>query len=224
MTTERTSEVPPVKVDVWSDIACPWCYIGKRKFEQAVAQSGIPVQVEYHAFELAPDLPQDFEGSEQDYLEIRGFSADQVQPLLARIVGAASAVGLHFDYDILLHTNMNKGHQLIRWAKTQERQLDMVERLLAAHFEEGRHVGRDEDLADLAAELGLDREDALTALRDDRHVDDVQADQARARQLGIQGVPFYVFEGQYGVSGAQDPSTFADVLRQLVEQKGEEVA
>lgn len=63
MTTERTSEVSPVKVDVWSDIACPWCYIGKRKFEQAVAQSGIPVQVEYHAFELAPDLPQDFEGS-----------------------------------------------------------------------------------------------------------------------------------------------------------------
>lgn len=213
--------IEPIRVDVWSDIACPWCYIGKRKLESAVTETGIPVEIEYHAYELAPDLPTEFEGSEQDYLEIRGFSADQVQPLLARIVRAAKAVGLDFDYDILRHTNMLKGHQLIRWAKTEGRQLDMVERILAAHFEEGRHVGRDSDLADLAGEIGLDREKALRALQEGRHVDDVQADEARAQQLGIRSVPFYVFETTYGVAGAQDPETFADILRRLAEKKQE---
>ncbi|WP_344202354.1 DsbA family oxidoreductase, partial [Pseudolysinimonas kribbensis] len=123
----------------------------------------------------------------------------------------------------LKHTNTVKAHQLIHWAKAQGRQLDMKERLLAAYFEEGRHVGRDEDLADLAAEIGLDRDEALAALRDDRHLDDVRADQALAQQLGINGVPFFVFDGQYGVSGAQDPATFADVLRQVAEKR-EEVA
>lgn len=213
------TEPTPIKVDVWSDIACPWCYIGKRKFETALADTGIPVEIEYHAYELAPDLPQEFEGSEQDYLEIRGYSADQVQPLLARLVGAAKAVGLDFDYDILRHTNMLKGHQLIRWAHSEGRQLEMVERILAAHFEEGRHVGRDEDLADLAAEIGLDRDKALAALTENRYVQDVRADEMRAQELGIRGVPYYVFDDTYGVSGAQDPATFSDILRQLAAQK-----
>ncbi len=210
-----SSATSPIRVDVWSDIACPWCYIGKKKFEAAVAETGIPVEVEYHAYELAPDLPEEFEGSEQEYLEIRGFTADQVEPLLARIVGAAAQIGLRFDYGILRHTNMLKGHQLIRFAKEQGLQLEMVERILAAHFEEGGHVGRNEDLADLAAEIGLDREEALAALRENRFADDVRADEAHAHRLGIRGVPFYVFEERYGVSGAQEPSTFAQVLRKL---------
>lgn len=216
-TTQSVQE--PIKVDVWSDIACPWCYIGKRKFEAAVARTGIPVEVVYHAYELAPDLPEEFEGSEQDYLEIRGFTADQVKPLLARIVGAAAQVGLRFDYDILRHTNMLKGHQVIAWAKSQGLQLEMIERILRAHFEEGGHVGRDEDLADMAAEVGLDREETLAALRENRFADDVRAEEAAAHRMGIQSVPFYVFEEQYGVSGAQDASTFADVLRKLADAK-----
>ncbi|MER6687523.1 DsbA family oxidoreductase [Streptomyces olivaceoviridis] len=220
--TSASSTGPgPIRVDVWSDIACPWCYIGKRKFESAVAETGIPMEIEYHAFELAPDLPEEFEGSERDYLEIRGYSDDEVEPLLARIVGAAKTVGLDFDYAVLRHTNMLKGHQLIHWAKTEGRQLDMVERILAAHFEQGRHVGRDQDLADLAAEIGLDREKALAALEGGRYVDEVQADEARARQLGIQSVPYYVFENAYGVPGAQDAATFAGILRQLAEEKRE---
>ncbi|GAA0949688.1 DsbA family oxidoreductase [Kribbella koreensis] len=209
----------PIKVDVWSDIACPWCYIGKRKFETALDDTGIAVEIEYHAYELAPDLPEEFEGSEQDYLEIRGYSADEVQPLLARLAGAAKAVGLDFDYDILRHTNMVKGHQLIRWAHSKGRQLDMVERLLAAHFAEGRHVGRDEELADLAAGIGLDRAEALAALAENRYLRDVRAEERRAKELGIRGVPYYVFDNTYGVSGAQDPSVFADILRQLSGRK-----
>jgi predicted DsbA family dithiol-disulfide isomerase len=211
----------PIKVDVWSDIACPWCFIGKRKFELGAAEAGIPVEVEYHSFELAPDTPVDFDGSEMDYLATRGFPAEQIPQMLSRVTGIAETVGLHYDYDKLQHTNTVKAHQLIHWAKAQGRQLEMKERLLAAYFEEGRHVGRDEDLADLAAEIGLDRAEALAALGEDRYLDDVRADQALAQQLGIQGVPFFVFDGQYGVSGAQDPATFADVLQQVAEKRAE---
>lgn len=214
----------PIKVDVWSDIACPWCFIGKRKFELGARDAGIPVEVEYHSFELAPDTPVDFDGSEQDYLTGRGFPAAQIPQMLARVTGIAETVGLHYDYDALQHTNTVKAHQLIHWAKAQGRQLEMKERLLAAYFEEGRHVGREEDLADLAAEIGLDRGEALAVLRDDRYLDDVRADQALAQELGITGVPFFVFDGQYGVSGAQDPATFADVLRQVAEKHEERTA
>jgi predicted DsbA family dithiol-disulfide isomerase len=217
------SSATPIKVDVWSDIACPWCFIGKRKFERGAAEAGIPVEVEYHSFELAPDTPVDFDGSEQDYLTSRGYPAEQIPQMLSRVTGIAETVGLHYDYDALQHTNTVKAHQLLHWAKAQGRQLDMKERLLAAYFEEGRHVGREEDLADLAAEIGLDRDEALAALREDRYLSEVRADQALAQELGINGVPFFVFDGQYGVSGAQDPATFADVLRQVA-QKREEVA
>jgi predicted DsbA family dithiol-disulfide isomerase len=213
----------PIKVDVWSDIACPWCFIGKRKFELGAAEAGIPVEVEYHSFELAPDTPVDFEGSELDYLTSRGYPAEQVPQMLSRVTGIAETLGLHYDYDALQHTNTVKAHQIIHLAKAQGRQLEMTERLLAAYFEQGRHLGRDEELADLAAEVGLDRDEALAVLAEDRYLADVRADQALAQQLGIQGVPFFVFEGQYGVSGAQDPATFADVLRQVVEKR-EEVA
>jgi len=209
----------PIKVDVWSDIACPWCFIGKRKFEAGAQQSGIPVEVEYHSFELAPDTPVDFDGSEQDYLVGRGYPADQVDGMLSRVTGIAETVGLHYDYDALQHTNTVKAHQLVHYAKARGRQLEMKERLLAAYFEEGRHVGRDEDLADLAAELGFDRDDVLRSLAEDEYLDDVRGDQALAQQLGINGVPFFVIEGKYGVSGAQDATTFANVLQQVAGER-----
>ena len=212
---------PPIKVDVWSDIACPWCFIGKRKFELGAAESGIPVEVEYHSYELAPDTPVDFEGSEEDYLASRGYPAAQVPQMLARVTGIAESVGLHYDYDALKHTNTVKAHQIIHLAKAKGRQLEMTERLLAAYFEQGRHLGRDEELADLAAEVGLDRDEALAVLATDVYLEDVRADQAMAQQLGIQGVPFFVFDGQYGVSGAQEAATFADVLRQVSEKRDE---
>lgn len=213
----------PIKVDVWSDVACPWCFIGKRKFEVGQAESGVPVEVEYHSFQLDPTTPVDYEGTHEEYLTGRGFPAGRVAEMDARVIGIAESVGLHYDFDVLQHTNTVKAHQLLHFAKAQGRQLEMKERLLAAYFEQGRHVGRDEDLADLAAESGLDREEALQALRDDRYLADVRADEALARELGIQGVPFFVFQGKYGVSGAQDAATFAQVLQQVASEQDAEV-
>lgn len=211
-----------VKVDVWSDIACPWCYIGKRKFEAGAAAFGAgpdaaPVEVEYHSFELSPDTPVDFEGTEAEFLSgHKGMPVEQAQQMLEHVAGIADSVGLDYDFDAMHHTNTVKAHQVIHLAKQHGKQLDMVERLFTAYFERGEHVGQDESLADLAAEVGLDRDEVLATLRDDGQLAAVRADQAQAQAFGINGVPFFVIDGKYGVSGAQDPAAFEQVLRQVV--------
>lgn len=211
----------PIKIDIWSDIACPWCYIGKRKFERGAAEftqagDGRAVEVEYHSFELAPDTPVDFDGTEIDFLvKHKGMPAEQVQQMLDRVVGIAADTGLAYDFSILQHTNTVKAHELLHFAKTQGKQLELTERLLSAYFTEGRHVGRIEDLADLAAEVGLDRDAAVAALESGEFTQAVREDQATAQGYGIQGVPFFVIDGAYGVSGAQEAAAFTQVLDQV---------
>ena len=206
----------PIKVDIWSDVQCPWCYIGKRKFEEGAAAFGGAVEVEYHSFELAPDTPVDFDGSPVDYLSQRkGIPVEQVAQMLANVTGIAASVGLEYDYDHVHQTNTVKAHELLHYAKAHGRQLDMKERLLKAYFVDGRHVGRVEDLADLAAEIGLDRAEVVRVLTDETYLAEVKADVARASEYGIKGVPFFVIDGTYGVSGAQDATTFANVLGQV---------
>ena len=139
----------------------------------------------------------------------------QVEEMLERVTGIAASVGLDFDYEHVHQTNTVKAHELIHLAKSKGRQLDMKERLLKAYFVEGRHVGHVADLADLAAEIGLDRAEVVAALEAETFLSDVKADVAQAAAYGIQGVPFFVIDGKYGVSGAQDPQTFTDVLRQV---------
>lgn len=214
----RVSEA--IKVDVWSDVQCPWCYIGKRKFEAAVAGFDGAVDVEYHSFELAPDTPVDFDGSPKDYLAQRkGISPDQVDQMLERVTGIAASVGLDYDYDHVHQTNTIKAHELLHYAKSKGRQLDMKERLLKAYFVDGRHIGRVEDLADLAAEIGLNRDEVVRVLTEETYLADVRADVTQAEAYGISGVPFFVFDEKYGVSGAQDAATFANVLEQVASEK-----
>ena len=211
-----------IKVDIWSDIQCPWCYIGKRKFEEGAAQFDGEVEVEYHSFELAPDTPVDFEGSPSDYLSQRkGMSLADVELMLERVTGIAADVGLDYHYENVHQTNTIKAHELLHYAKAQGRQLDMKERLLKAYFVDGRHVGRVQDLADLAAEIGLDRDGVVRALESGQFLADVKADVALAQRYGIQGVPFFVIDGKYGVSGAQDATAFLGVLEQVRAERTE---
>lgn len=211
----------PIKVDIWSDIACPWCYIGKRKFEAGAglfsgAGDDRGVEVEFHSFELSPDTPVDFVGSETDYLaQHKGISPEQAEQMLGRVGGIARQVGLDYDFAAMQHTNTVKAHELIHYAKAHGKQSEMKERLLRAYFVEGGHVGRIDDLADYAAEIGLDRADARSALERGDYLPDVRADQDTAQAYGINGVPFYVIDGRYGVSGAQEAATFAQVLEQV---------
>jgi predicted DsbA family dithiol-disulfide isomerase len=209
-----------IKVDIWSDVQCPWCYIGKRKFEAGAEQFGGDVEVEYHSFELAPDTPVDFDGTPMDYLaERRGLAPEQAQEMLARVTGIAKSVGLDYDYDHVHQTNTVISHELIHFAKSKGRQLEMKERLLKAYFVNGEHVGRIPDLVEIAVELGYDRDEVTEALESHRFLADVKADVEQAQAYGINGVPFFVIDGKYGVSGAQEAETFANVLTQVASEK-----
>ena len=212
-----------LKVDIWSDIACPWCYIGKRKFEAGVEKFGGDVDIEYHSFQLAPDTPVDFVGSAADSLATRkGIPREQVAEMFDRVTGVAKQVGLDYDYDAVQHTNTVLAHELLHYAKAHGRQVEMKERLLRAYFVEGKHVGRIDDLANLAADIGLDRADVVRSLTEEEFLADVRADESLAREYGIQGVPFFVIDGKYGISGAQDAATFAAALQQAKENAGAE--
>src|SRR5689334_22789390 len=157
-------------VDIWSDIACPWCFLGKRRFERALERFDRPVEVEYHAFELAPDTPVDFEGSEIDFLvRYKGMPPDQVEQMLARMTGLGAGEGLRYDFAALRHTRTLLAHQAIQHARTKGRQAELVERLFHAYFEERRHVGHADELAALAEDVGLDGAELRDALADGTH-------------------------------------------------------
>jgi len=220
----------PIKIDIWSDIACPWCYIGKRKFEGgaglfAGAGEGRGVEVEYHSFELSPDTPVDFEGGEAEFLaKHKGIAAEQAQQMLDRVTGIAASVGLDYDYEHLQHTNTVLAHEAIHFAKAQGKQLEMTERLLSAYFLEGGHVGKVSDLAAFGAEIGLDADALTAALESHEFLGAVREDQQTAAEYGINGVPFFVIDGKYGVSGAQEAQTFAQVLEQVWTERGADAA
>ncbi len=210
----------PIKVDIWSDVQCPWCYIGKRKFEAGAAEFGGEVEVEYHSFELAPDTPVDFEGTTADYLSARkGMPLAQVEQMMERVTAIAKTVGLDYDFDRVHQTNTVISHELLHFAKSKGRQLEMKERLLMAYFVNGEHVGRIADLVEIAASLGFDRDEVTEALISHRFLPDVKADVALAQEYGINGVPFFVIDGKYGVSGAQEADTFANVLAQVAAER-----
>lgn len=211
----------PINIDIWSDIACPWCYIGKRNLEAGLAATesdddAPQVNITFHSFELSPDTPIDFDGDEIDFLAgHKGMPRDQVTQMLDNVTNVAKNAGLEYRFDLLKHTNTVKAHELLHHAKAEGRQHEMEERLMSAYFTEGKHVGRIDDLVELAVEVGLDAESTRDALNSDRHLPAVRQDQAQARAYGIQGVPFFVVDGQYGISGAQPPEAFTNVIRDL---------
>lgn len=211
----------PLKIDVWSDIACPWCYIGKRNLETGLAATSADddapvVDVEFHSFELSPDTPVDFDGDELDFLsQHKGMPRDQVQQMLDRVTGVAAEAGLNYRFDLLKHTNTVKAHELLHFAKAHGLQHQLAERLMSAYFAEGRHLGREDELVALAADVGLDAKAARDALHTGDYLDAVRADQAQAGAYNITGVPFFVIDGRYGVSGAQPPEAFSQIVRQV---------
>jgi len=182
------------------------------------------VNITFHSFELSPDTPVDFHGDEVDFLAgHKGMPRAQVEQMLSHVTGVAAEAGLAYRFDLLQHTNTVKAHELLHFAKAQGLQHEMEERLMSAYFTEGRHVGRIDDLVDLAIEVGLDADETREALESAAHLPAVRQDQAQAQAYGIQGVPFFVIDGQYGISGAQPPAAFENVLRDLWSKRGDSV-
>ncbi|MEV4560429.1 DsbA family oxidoreductase [Kitasatospora sp. NPDC049285] len=206
-----------MKVEIYSDIACPWCYVGKRRFEQALArfEGKDGVEVVFRPYQLVPDAPEQARPHREWLAERYG---PQSVAMDDRITELGRTLGIDYDFDAALEVNTLTAHRLLHLAETEYGatvQAELKERLLKAHFTDGLNVGDPAVLADLAAEVGVDRDRAAAYLAGGEGVAEVRARLDEARQLGISAVPTFVFEGQWAVQGGQEAETFLQVLRQV---------
>ena len=214
--------MPTLRVDIWSDIACPWCYVGKRHLEAALAEFPHPVEVVWRSFELDPDSVRDPDESLVDRLRKKyGVPLAQAQAMIDRTTGVAAQDGLALRFDRVKPANTFDGHRLIHLARAHGLQDAMKERLLRAHLVDGEQLADRAVLVRLAAEVGLD---AAATLASDAYADDVRADERLARELGVSGVPFFVMAGRLGVSGAQPVEVLRGALERAWAEQPAEVA
>ena len=203
-------------VEIWSDVVCPWCYVGKRRFEEALAQfdGADEVEVVWRSFELDPDAPVEREGAYVDRLAAKyGVSTQEAQAMVDRIVDAGERMGIEFRFDRARPGNTFAAHRLLHLARDRGRQNEVKERLLRAAFTEGHPVGEVDTLVRLGADAGLDEDEARAVLTDpSRYADAVRADEREAVALGARGVPFFVIDRRYGVAGAQAVELFVEAL------------
>ena len=203
-------------VEIWSDIACPWCYVGKRRFEHALAEfehrDGL--EIVWRSFELDPAAPPHHGVPAVELLAKKyRVPVEQARTMNARLQGEGAKEGLALDLERVQVGNTFDAHRLIHFAAAAGRRDEVVERLFAAYLTHGEVVSDPAVLVRIAAEAGLDADAARAALESGAHADAVRADEARARAFGISGVPFFAIDERYGVSGAQPPEVILDALR-----------
>ena len=204
-----------LKVEIWSDVVCPWCYIGKRRLEAAVASSGVPVEVTWRSFQLDPTAPRESTEDVATYLGRKyGGGREAGLAMNERVSQVAAQDGLEYHLDQAQRANTVDAHRLLHLAAEHGLQDALKERLLRAYFTEGQAVGDRDALAALADEVGLPSDRVRAVLATDEYAEEVAADQAEAQALGANGVPFFVIDRRYGVSGAQPVELFEQALRQ----------
>jgi predicted DsbA family dithiol-disulfide isomerase len=204
-----------MKVEIWSDVVCPWCYIGKRRFERAVSSFSHPgeVTVTYRSFELDPDASAQRAGSHAEHLARKyGMTIAQADQANQQMTQRAAADGLEFRFDLIRGGNTFDAHRLLHLAKDHRVQPEMKERLLRATFTEGLPIADKPALVRLATEVGLSATQVRAVLDGDAYADAVRADERQATRYGITGVPFFVADGKYAVSGAQPPEVLLQLL------------
>jgi predicted DsbA family dithiol-disulfide isomerase len=204
-----------VLIDIWSDVVCPWCYLGKRRLETALAgfEHADEVEVVWHSFQLDPSAPTAPTETATQMLQRRyGMSADQAAQAQAQVIGLAEAEGMTWEHERSLHLNTRAAHRLLHLAREQGLQAELEEALMHAYFGEARDIADATVLASIATGVGLDGERVAQVLASDEYDGAVDADIAQAAAYGAYGVPFYVVDKRYGVSGAQPVEAFAQVL------------
>lgn len=212
-----------MKIEVWSDYVCPFCYIGKRQLEKAVADSGYEgqIEVEFKSFLLDPTTPVDAEGPIFDALAKKfNTSVDEVKKMTGGILDRAKELGLNYNYDVMKTANTVAAHRLTKWAATKGKEKQLTERLLQAYFIDGIAIGRQEELLSLAQEVGLPVEEAKVILMSNDYQNEVDQDIYEAQQIGVRGVPFFVFDNKYGISGAQPQQLFEQTIEQAASEAG----
>ena len=207
----------PLTVEIWSDVVCPWCYIGKRRFEAALARfpHADEVEVTFRSFELDPSAPGQSEGSGPERLAAKyGVTVDEARAMNARVTEAAAGEGLDYDLESTRSGNTFDAHRLLHLAAAHGVQAEAKERLMQAYFTEGEPISDPDALVPLVASVGVPEDEARAVLSSDRFTAEVRADEQLAAQLGIRGVPFFVLGRRYGVSGAQPADALLGALEQ----------
>jgi len=204
-----------VKFEIWSDVVCPWCYIGKRHLEQALERfpHDDEVDIVWKAYELDPHAPGQPVGRYPERIARKyGISEGQARASIQRMVNAGADAGMDFRFDDLRAGNTFDAHRLLHFAQFLAVLDDLTERLLLAAFTEGRPIGDRKTLVELAGDVGITQPEARRVVESDDFGREVREDEARAMEIGATGVPFFVFDGRFGVSGAQPPETLLHVL------------
>lgn len=211
-----------MKVEIWSDVACPFCWIGKHHFEQAVqSMDGLDVEIEWRSFELDPNARLSYEDDlitllANKYGQTREWAIQATFDMKQR----GTTIGLDFNFDKTISTNTFNAHRLIHLAKSKGLQNEAEEKLFEAYFKDGNHIGDKDALVQLGAQIGLERQEVTQMLDSDRLSSDVRGDEQLAYQFGISSVPYFVINRKYGISGAQPVQHFIDVLSKV---KSEEI-
>jgi predicted DsbA family dithiol-disulfide isomerase len=204
-----------MKVEIWSDVVCPWCYVGKRRFEAALQrfEQRDEVDVTWRAFELDPAAPRRRQRDYPGHLSAKyGVSPTEAQAMIDRMTETTASAGMDFRFDVAKPGNTFDAHRLTHLAADRGLGDAVVERLLSATFTEGRAIGDRDVLVQLAAQAGLDPDEGAETLSSDAYAAAVRADEQEAAALGIHAVPFFVVDRTYGVSGAQSPEVLLSVL------------
>lgn len=212
-----------MKIEVWSDYVCPFCYIGKRTLEQALEKSGFHTQAEitYKAFQLNPETPVDSTVPTYEALAKKfGRSVDEAKEMTKGVADHARSVGLEYNFDGMVEANTFAAHRLVKLAEESGKDAELAEVLLRSYFVEAKNVGNSATLLELAEEAGLPRKEAEEVLNTDKYAAEVAGDIEEARQIGVQGVPFFVINRKYAISGAQPLQAFVDSIVQIAEEEG----
>ncbi len=206
-----------MQINIWSDVRCPFCYIGKHKFEMALAQFPHKDKVEiiWRSFQLDPSLKTQPGLHTYDYLaDIKGLSKEQTARMHEQVEEIGRQVGIEFHFDKAVVANSFNAHRLIQMARAQGLANDAEEHLFRAHFTEGKNIDDQDTLVNIGEAIGLDRQEVAAMLASDLFADKVNDDETLARSLGIRGVPFFILNNKFAVSGAQDPQLFFQALHQ----------
>jgi predicted DsbA family dithiol-disulfide isomerase len=212
---KKTVETEKVKIEIWSDIVCPYCFLGKKKMENAIAKLHAEDKVEiiWHSFQLDPDFPMDTSISTSEYLiERRGVPRKQVSQMTAQLVKQGRGYGIDFQFDKAHSFNTFDAHRLIQWAKKEDKSHELKEAFMINYFTHGLDLSVTENLMTIIEEVGLDAVKAKQILESNTYSEEVKHDINRSRQLGIRGVPFFLINGKASISGAQSDSVFEKEL------------
>jgi len=211
-----------MKIELWSDFACPFCYIGKKRFEDALQQfkHKNKVSVVYKAYQLNPDAPKVMKGSAYEaFAKGHHTTVEQAKERFKMFTQNAKTVGLTYNYDIIQMTNTFDAHRIAKWSNQFGKEDLLTQRLMKAYFTDGINLADHESLINLVAELGLDTNKAREVLASNQFADQVKNEITEGRQIGVQGVPFFVLNRKYGVSGAQQTEYFLNALNQIWQEE-----